>query len=207
MSQEYRSGHRAGPSNAGTWEDRPRSRDGQIRTQRRGYSRGYSQERLDRYDSQQHTRNDSGATVQASLGEGQDHQPVGTVRRHDYDVHSMETNFSSPRTSMIKNPVPPPTVTVRSEFPTLNKSRQQQALTCLVTIEVPANDWQPDPDDVRSAPSVPTVGRSEEVVARPQSPLPAYQPFYPSESPEVLEAVTEALRSRVDNWHGLDFRR
>lgn len=137
----------------------------------------------------------------------QDPQAVGPVRRHDYDVHSMETSFSSPRTSMIKNPVPPPTVTVRSEFPTLNKSRQQQALTCLVTIEVPANDWQPDPDDVQSAPSAPGIARSEEALTRPQSPPPTYQPFYPNESPEVLEAVTETLRSRVDNWHGLDFGR
>jgi len=27
------------------------------------------------------------------------------------------------------------------------------------------------------------------------------------ESPEVLEEITEDLRLRVDNWHGLDFQR
>lgn len=203
---------------ASGWDDRPRSREGH-RPVRRGSDRahGQQQDRVDRYDSRQHARNDSNTTghtghtnhTQASGGDPLDQQPPPTARRHDYDVHSMESNFSSPRTSMIKNPVPPPTVTVRSEYPTLTRSRQQQALTCLVTVEVPASSWRPDPDDVRTMPPAqapPPPPRAEDDFVRPQSPPQSYQPPQPAES-GILEAVTESLRSRVDNWHGLDFSR
>lgn len=43
---------------------------------------------------------------------------------------------------------------------------------------------------------------------RPPSPPKSSRPrFYPYEAPEVLEERTENLRTRVDNWHGLDFMR
>lgn len=116
----------------------------------------------------------------------------------------METDLSSPRSNHTKNPIPAPIVTVRSEFPTLNRSRQQQSLTCLVTIEVPDGKWHPDPEDLRHAPPVPPLPQIDEYeekepVARPRA--------LSYDAPELLEEITEELRTRVDNWHGLDFQR
>ncbi len=153
-----------------------------------------------------HSRNDSEATGNASSVGYPETSTSGPPRRHDYDVQAMETNFVSPRASVTRNPIPAPSVSVRSEFPTLNRSRQQQTLTCLVTIEVPDIKWRPDPDDLRSAPPLPPV-RAEDSYARPPSPAQSAPRFYPYESPEVLEEITENLRTRVDNWHGLDFNR
>lgn len=134
-------------------------------------------------------------------------------RPHEYDVQMMETAATplSPRT-MTRNPIPPPTVTVRSEFPTVNRSRQQQTITCLVTVEVPEGKWRPDPEDVGGfvphGALMPTPGGPPPPVdGRPPSPARSVPRFYPYESPEVLEEMTENLRNRVDNWHGLDFSR
>jgi hypothetical protein len=168
-----------------------------------------SRDSRDRYggtSSRGHTRTDSEATGAASSGGYPETTLSGPARRHDYDVQAMETNLVSPRASVTRNPIPSPMVSVRSEFPTLTRSRQQQTLTCLVTIEVPDNKWRPDPDDLRTAPPVPTI-RTEDVYARPPSPAQSAPRFYPYESPEVLEEITESLRVRVENWHGLDFQR
>lgn len=106
---------------------------------------------------------------------------------------------------MIRNPIPAPTVTVRSEFPTINRSRQQQTLTCLVTVEVPDTKWRPDPEDLGATPPIPPMtGKIDDAFARPPSPARSAPRFYPYESAEVLEEMTENLRNRVDNWHGLD---
>ena len=119
----------------------------------------------------------------------------------------METDLSSPRVSLARNPIPPPAVTVRSEYPTLNRSRQPQTLTCLITIEVPEGKWSPDPEDLRSAPpQLPAMHQEKEVVS--QQSAEAVRPLeWQSETPEELEEITEDLRIRVDNWHGLDFKR
>jgi hypothetical protein len=168
----------------------------------------------DRYG--RHTRSDSEATGATGMGSSVSYpettQSGPPPRRHDYDLQAMETTPGSPR-PMTRNPIPAPSVTVRSEFPTLNRSRQQQTLTCLVTIEVPDNKWRPDPEDLgAAAPHVSTTGsivnaRIDEVAARPPSPARSAPKFYPYESAEVLEEMTESLRNRVDNWHGLDFSR
>ena len=158
---------------------------------------------------QQHSRDGSGGTAVASSNDyGESHNTNGG-RRHDYDVQSMETAISSPRASITKNPIPAPTVTVRSEYPTLSRSRQQQSLTCLVTIEVPEGKWSPDPADIRGAPVLPSVqqGSDTHSNSRPKSPAQSRQIDWPFESSEVLEEITEDLRIRVDNWHGLDFQR
>jgi hypothetical protein len=154
-----------------------------------------------------HRRNDSEATGGASSVGYPETSTSGPPRRHDYDVQSMETGITSPRASVTRNPIPAPIVSVRSEFPTLNRSRQQQTLTCLVTIEVPDNKWRPDPDDLRSAPPAVPASRPEDTYARPPSPAQSAPKFYPYEAPEVLEEITENLRVRVENWHGLDFNR
>lgn len=167
----------------------------------------------DRYTgTSRHARSDSEATGVASSGGYPETTQSGPPRRHDYDVQAMETSLTSPRTAT-RNPIPAPTVTVKSEFPTINRSRQQQTLTCLVTIEVPDSNWRPDPEDLQAAPPLPQLRTEDNFAptpttsAAPTSPARAAPRFYPYESPEVLQEMTENLRSRVDNWHGLDFSR
>ncbi|QSZ29265.1 hypothetical protein DSL72_003777 [Monilinia vaccinii-corymbosi] len=198
-------------SNARSARARASSQDAQTRDHSRdnGSRRDSreSRERMDRYAQPprtSHERNDS-ENAPSSVG-----YPEATVsgppRRHDYDVQAMESNIMSPRASITRNPIPAPVVSLRSEFPTLNRSRQQQTLTCLITIEVPDNKWRPDPDDIRSAPPLPNP-RLEDTYARPPSPARSAPHLSPYESPEVLDEITESLRARVENWHGLDFNR
>ncbi|KAH7170455.1 Pleckstrin homology domain-containing protein [Dactylonectria macrodidyma] len=163
----------------------------------------------ERYGPSRHARSDSEATGVASSGGYPETTQSGPHRRHDYDVQAMETTPASPR-PITRNPIPAPIVTVRSEFPTMNRSRQQQTLTCLVTVEVPDNKWRPDPEDLGVPAPQPaaTNNRVDEAFGgRPPSPARSAPRFYPYESAEVLEEMTESLRNRVDNWHGLDFSR
>ncbi|KAF2763361.1 von Willebrand and RING finger domain-containing protein [Pseudovirgaria hyperparasitica] len=154
---------------------------------------------------QQHYRNDSGATAVTSSGDYADQQLNGSTRRHDYDVHAMESSLQSPR-GLLKNPIPAPTVTVRSEFPTISRSRQQQSLTCLVTVEVVEGKWRPDPADIRGAPPMPVPNPSD--YDRAKSPAPSRATFEDMyETQEELDSITEDLHSRVENWHGLVFSR
>lgn len=119
----------------------------------------------------------------------------------------METTPGSPK-ALSRNPIPAPAVSVRSEFPTITRSRQQQTLTCLITVEVPDNKWRPDPEDIRATRPMQQMRPEEAFVQRPPSPARSSKPrFYPYEAPEALEEMTETLRGRVDNWHGLDFNR
>lgn len=162
----------------------------------------------DRYgSSSRHARSDSEATGVASGGYPETMQS-GPQWRHDYDVQAMETTPGSPK-GITRKPIPSPSVTVRSEFPTISRSRQQQTLTCLVTVEVADNGWKPDPEDIGAPPHQPpsVIARIDEVASRSVTPAPGVPRFYPYESAEVLEEMTESLRSRVDNWHGLDFSR
>ena len=141
-------------------------------------------------------------------------------QRHDYEGQSVESSIGSPRLKS-KNPIPPPTVLVRSEFPTITKSRHQQSLTCLITIEVPEGKWRPQLEDVRGAIPVPAT-IAEEVYEMPQPhaqpPPPPPPPSRPASKPrrpvdsvheelQALEEVKEELFKRVENWHGLDFHR
>ena len=193
------SGARQGPTGSGG------QRDGASRNNMRDSRESRDPPPSDhRYNAQRHVRSDSEATGVASSGGYPETMQSGPPRRHDYDVQAMETSLSSPR-AVARNPIPAPIVTVRSEFPTINRSRQQQTLTCLVTVEVPDNKWRPDPEDLQAAPPL-APPRTEEVVRAP-SPARSAPRFYPYESPEVLSEMTENLRNRVDNWHGLDFSR
>ena len=187
----------------------------QTEREKERQNRDIQRERIERYGSQprvpQHNRNESANTggVQSSGDYLDTHNNNNnTGRRHDYDVHSMETALSSPRASITKNPIPAPTVTIRSEYPTLTRSRQQQSLTCLVTIEVPEGKWRPDPADLRGAPVLPPMQQDSTTSSkRPQSSAKSQQADRAFDTPEVLEEITEDLRVRVDNWHGLDFSR
>lgn len=152
---------------------------------------------------QPHSRNGSAAGSSGEYNEGQ-HSSSG--RRHDYDVQAMESELSPRRPGVVKNPIPAPIVAVRSEFPTMNRSRQQQTLTCLITVEVPDTNWRPDVEDLRHTPS----GQSQ-----PDEPYPGRFGGIGGggggqdtrEPTENLEDVAEELRNRVDNWHGLEFKR
>ena len=154
----------------------------------------------------QHSRNDSAATGTHSAATDYSEGHVANTRKHDYDVQSMEMSVSSPRITA-KNPIPPPTVTVRSEFPTLNRSRSPQSITCLVTIEVVDGNWTADPEDIRGPPSAQTPILPGEDFASPKPSLRTRGIDIPRERPEVLQRVTEELHNKVDNWHGLDFSR
>ena len=154
----------------------------------------------------QHSRNGSAAGSSGDYHEGQ-HPSSG--RRHDYDVQAMESEVSA-RPSAAKNPIPAPIVTVRSEFPTMNRLRQQQTLTCLITVEVPEGNWRPAVDDLRVPPTA-----DPSLVEEPQSAR--LGGFHQDarfdtrsiqyEPTENLDEVAENLRKRVDNWHGLEFSR
>ncbi|KAK8036703.1 hypothetical protein PG993_008686 [Apiospora rasikravindrae] len=217
-TSDSRSQHTPTPT-GGPWDDPPvPSSRGPQSSGGQSVTRGSLRESRDR-DSRdapsserytvnsRHARSDSEATGAASSTGYAETAQSGPSRRHDYDLQAMETTPGSPRT-MTRNPIPPPTVTVRSEFPTINKSRQQQTLTCLVTVEVPDNKWRPDPEDLGSVAPMPQQRIEDAFPQRPPSPARSNKPrFYPYEPPEVLEEMTENLRNRVDNWHGLDFNR
>lgn len=200
-----------------TWEGqpgRPRSGESNARSLpsngRESATRGRVREGRDGYaGSRGHGRSDSEATgVASSGGYPETTQSGPPPRRHDYDLQAMETTPGSPR-AITRNPIPAPSVVVRSEFPTINRSRQQQTLTCLVTVEVADNKWRPDPEDLGMPNPAPQM-RVEEAFNPPRPPSPARntQPrFYPYEAPGVLEEMTETLRNKVDNWHGLEFNR
>ncbi|KAK4909128.1 hypothetical protein LTR28_000219, partial [Elasticomyces elasticus] len=183
-------------------------RDG--RSHARGEHEGHHghDERSDRHtvaSTKAHVRNDSGTIGVESAGDYASHQTNG--RRHDYDVQSMETSLSNSRLNATKNPIPAPSVTVRSEFPTLNRSRQQQSLTCMITVEVVDGKWRADPADFRGPPSAASTLQPEEHCERPKSPAPSRQREAGLASVEDLRRITGDLHDRVDNWHGLDFKR
>lgn len=186
--------------------DRSGYRDSREQSQRD--SREVQKERIERLGvgGQAHSRHESGAATVSTTDFAE--PQAAPTRRHDYDVQSMETDLSTTRPSATRNPIPAPIVTVRSEFPTLNRSRQQQSLTCLVTIEIPAGRWQPDPEDIPAPPPLPSLPE-EDISASLKSPISVdhHSRAQSIELPEALEDITEELRTRVDNWHGLEFSR
>ena len=197
------------PQASHTSQQRPQrmTRDHLLPQQTR--SNNYQQDRQNGV----HGRNQSGDTGMVSATDyAETHNTSG--RRHDYDVQSMETSLSSPRHTT-RNPIPAPTVTVRSEFPTLSKSRHQQSLTCLVTVEVVDGKWQPNPEDLRSPPPMPATIPEERYDAPTPKPEPKSQPTPEMhrqvdsvhEEAQALERVKEELYNRCENWHGLDFQR
>ena len=204
-----------------TQRDRPRSGESNSRLRNSQGSREYpvSQrdyqpqwDRVQRYGSSVasggHGRNGSAGTgTGPGSSQGDFSEPLHGGRGHPYDVQAME-EITSPRVSVTKRPIPPPHVTVRSEYPTLSRSKQSQTLTCLITIEIPEGRWTPDPEDLHSAPPVQSLHhhQEKEVVHNPHSPDEESAGWL-NETPEELEEITEDLRVRVENWHGLDFSR
>ena len=204
--------------------DRPSSRGSVGRYRDSKDSRGYSnrdsgenntRQRIERYGSTLSVRTrDTQGTHHRQNSQGTGYMSQGpydealATRKHDYDLTAMESDLHSPRVgSMTKNPIPPPVVTVRSEYPTLTRSKHSQVVTCLVTVEVPEGKWVPDPDDIRSAPPVHHAPHPEkEVISGPRRGS-EDRVGWSTESREELDEITEDLHARVDNWHGLDFAR
>jgi hypothetical protein len=145
--------------------------------------------------------------------------PPPVARRHEYDYHSME-NEPNTRNS-VSNPIPPPTLTVKSEFPTLSRSKVQQSLTCLITLDVTGGKWQNYAEDLPAVPSAPTPTPYDQQYPPPSpSGRSSQYSFERSdarsrereleaerEQQDLLASITEELRNRVENWHGLDFNR
>ncbi|KZF21636.1 hypothetical protein L228DRAFT_253508 [Xylona heveae TC161] len=182
-----------------------------------------SRERVERFHGgprySNHTRHDSGNTGIASTSDYAETHSGTIPRRHDYDVQSMESAVTH-RANPVKHPIPPPIVTVRSEFPTISRSREQQSLTCLVTVEVPEGKWRPESEEPRASVAASSLHPSEgyepsrsSALSRQSDPLSRQSDLISRKSdlmygpPEALDDVAEDLRIRVDNWHGLDFQR
>jgi len=231
QSNEARSdaGQRSSQNTPTPWDgqtarERPRSRESSARgapqrdnrdsresqpyaSQQRDQREPSQRDRMERYGStsgRSHGRQESTGTGQASS-----HGDYGEsgARRHDYDLDAMETDLSSPRTSFKKNPIPPPQLTLRSEYPSLSRSKYSQTLTCLIMVEVPEGRWKPSPEELGPPPPLLSAHDQEKEVVRPRTPEEDSQNAWMNESPEELEEVTQDLRERVENWHGLDFAR
>ncbi|KAF3938279.1 hypothetical protein ABW19_dt0206824 [Dactylella cylindrospora] len=152
------------------------------------------------------TRPDNGHWRTPSNTSAADFPETPSMRRHDFDVQNMESAVSPRETP--QNPIDPPQVTVRSEFPTLTRSKVQQALTCLVTIEIPERKWVP-PNDDSHTPPVPVRSNDDSYRAPSPSTSNRSANTYGNNSTKLanMEAITEDLRQRVENWHSLDVSR
>lgn len=143
------------------------------------------------------SRSDSGATGgNSSLRSHNAARRIGS----ESQIPAVRPLLVQPRARLI----PPPQVTIRSEFPTLTRSRQQQTVTCLVTVEVPKLRNQRDVEgtsDTAEAASYSSQGR----YARPPSPAHSSQRSLVSQ--EALDNIAVNLRSRVEDWHTLEFER
>lgn len=203
------SGHAELTINSGSASYNRDSRDLYARRESREASNPREQlERVSSGSRRQHVRNGSGTTGAASSGDyNNDNQHQ---RRHDYDVQAMESDLSPRPGSMFRTAIPAPTVTIRSEFPTLSRSRQQQPLTCLITIEVPEGSRHQGSDDLSHLPTSPAGPRiSHDISYRVKSfpSVPGRRIGQYDEPRESLDEIAEDLRMRVDNWHGLEFKR
>ena len=165
-----------------------------------------SQEYASSKGSQQHARNLTESTsLTTPSGEYGD---IQHQKQHDYEVQTMESDFSSRVHYLPRNPIPAPTMTIRSEFPTLSRCRQRQPLTCLVTVEVPEDSWQLDIDDVLP-PSTTDSHFHEDLYPPPparQSPSIMEFQLVQRESQEKLDEVTRHLRAGLERWHGVDVK-
>lgn len=166
----------------------------------RNHSFGRGSDRGGPMSEASHVRSNSNVTAGYSTSDFPEPHAGGVARRHDYDLQSMEASVANTR-GPVANPIPPPIVTVRSEFPTLSRSRQQQSLTCLVTVEVGEPNWQPADANLLSPGAASDFGG-----LRSPPPPPSYVATM-QETPEELERITDELQHRVENWHGLDISR
>lgn len=129
-----------------------------------------------------------------------------TSRKGMSDALSVETDLSH-RGNVTFRPIPPPLITIRSEFPTIPKSGQQQPFTCLVTVEAPANGWSLDERDLQPLlppKNFPIV--EEEKEPEVSSLLPPV-PSLTNDPTPILDEIANDLTKRITNWHNLDHHR
>lgn len=125
------------------------------------------------------------------------------ARRQDHSSPAIENTHIYPDT--FRN-IPAPKVAIRSEFPTLTRSSQQQSLTCLVTVEVPSSRIRSRLSDHIRPLSTQQLPATDMYQDR-EVPMPLRPKRAPKETQEILEAIADELKYRVDNWHGLDFEK
>lgn len=180
--------------------------DGQHRTdsqEAKRDSQDSQRMRIERYGpASQHSRNNSGNEVPGDLTENS-----ASSRQHASDVHHLESTVVDEPIKPRRTTVPSPVVLVRSEFPTVTRSNQQQSLTCLVTVEVPESRNRHYIEN--SISSISTVKPRIDSVMREESFLfPAGDDRRMSfQSPHELNQLTADLEAKVENWHGLEFTR
>lgn len=179
--------------------------------------------RHDYGDRDAHNRHENGHWRNPSSASGEPYaelSPVQTpvIRRFDYDTPAIQEVGPQAALPAIPSPIPPPIITVRSEFPALTRSKAQQSLTCIVTIEVPARKYnhaegvnavvasEQDPTTGHDAASQYSVDRQQLEIPPPTAAR-VREREYDWEKEEILAGITENLRMRVENWHGLDFSR
>lgn len=173
------------------------------------YARGFSSGVDSASSTLQHYRNDSAFASPIDYGvdggplSGPPSAAIGSGRRYrrDSDVPPIEADIAPQ--PILRRPIAAPIVTVRSEFPTMTRSRQQQPLTCLVTVEVPAGSWTPAVHEARFPTPI------QEELHHQLRPATSSGPSAPAGVPidPLVEDVIESLRVRVENWHGLEFNR
>lgn len=128
------------------------------------------------------------------------------ARKSSYETAQPQDQAgSAPSFAVPRSPIPPPSVTIRSEYPTLTKSRQPQSLTCMITVEIHDGKWQPNHEDLQILHPIPIESSTRDSTSIPPSSVADADEVL--HTTEELERVTEELYSRVDNWHGLDFSR
>lgn len=130
------------------------------------------------------------------------------VWRSNDDIRSLTNSLRSSRTGA-KNSISAPTITIRSEFSNLVRSRQPQTLTCLVTVEVAEGMWMADMEDLRGSSSMRPI-RTSQVESNYTYHPPRQRTrlrYNPQDSVKGMAKVANELDCRVDSWHGLDFAR
>lgn len=186
-------------SSIGRTDSRAESRHDYRDPHYRGYENG-------------HHRNDSNTSADYSEAPT---IAVSYTRRHEYESTRSGESDIAPR-NMVVNPIPPPAVTVQSEFPTMTRSKIQQSLTCIVTVKVgerkfnhteglsvasPGSYDQFESTGPREQEQAQYYERQEALAAE------AREREAQQEREEALAIITDELRLRVENWHGLDFNR
>lgn len=165
----------------------------------------YQRARIERYRPvSQHSRQTSGNEVLLHLVE-----LPASPQQHTHSPHVLGSIAAEESIKPRRAATPAPLVVVRSEFPTISRSSQQQTLTCLVTVEVPETRRHRYAGTLNTAAS--TTKRRVQAVPREGSTTHSnkgnFDSFTSIESSEELSQLTTDLKAKVDNWHGLEFSR
>lgn len=163
-------------------------------------SRETQRMRIERYGpTSQHSRTNSG---NESSGDHHSQENFAASRQHAYDVHAMESTLPDEMIKPYRPAIQPPLVLVRSEFPTITRSSHQQSLTCLVTVEVPDTRSSQQGFDNHMSSAAPAA---QSINATSFSFHTAQDQFAPLQTSLELIRATADLKSKIDNWHGLEF--